>query len=308
MPTFHKPTLSTCLVMVKAWGLAVAWMVLIFSASADSQSVARSSRIIAPFCHWLFPNVSPEQMEWVQIFARKGAHMSEYAILAALLLYALSAGKGDPRRWISSAWVLAVAYAAADEFHQLFVPGRDGAVRDVFIDAAGAALGLYLAWRFLRWRERMARAEVIGPEPAAEEIPADPEPTALLSQPAFHNQPPVKRPSYADQVLYTLEGQDFENRAQVRFSVQDRMQREHGGRIVLGRSTEAAQLCVKNTSVSSRHLAILFHGGQFEIEDLGSSNGTRLNGRRLTAGYPAPLADGDRIEAGEVLLRFRQLA
>ena len=64
---------------------------------------------------------------------RKLAHMTEYAILAVLLLRATG----------SYAWAfgLAVAYAATDEFHQLFVRGRHGSPLDVGIDAIGALAG-----------------------------------------------------------------------------------------------------------------------------------------------------------------------
>ncbi|UYJ41604.1 MAG: VanZ family protein [Lachnospiraceae bacterium] len=36
-------------------------------------------------------------------------------------------------------WMIAVLYACTDEYHQLFVPGRSGQLRDVMIDAVGAA-------------------------------------------------------------------------------------------------------------------------------------------------------------------------
>ena len=38
--------------------------------------------------------------------------------------------------------IFAVLYAASDEFHQLFVPGRAGSIRDVIIDGTGAVLGV----------------------------------------------------------------------------------------------------------------------------------------------------------------------
>lgn len=288
-----KISIPRCLTILKSWGPAVLWMFIIFSASADSQSVAHTSRIIEPFCRWLFPNVTVAQVETVQFIVRKGAHMTEYAMLGVLLLYALSAGRGDPRRWISSAWVLSVAYAATDEFHQLFVPGRNASFVDVCIDATGAALGLLACYGVLRLRA--AKAEAAAP-PVAET------PTVLAAASALPH-----RARFADQLLCTLHGEDFENRAQIRFTVQDRLQRENGGRLILGRNPVAAQLCVKNTSVSGQHLALILRHGQFEIEDLDSSNGTRLNGRRLDPFHPSPLADGDRIEAGEVLLHFRRM-
>ena len=43
------------------------------------------------------------------------------------------------------AWGCATLYAATDELHQLFVPGRAGLFTDVLIDATGAAIGLLVA-------------------------------------------------------------------------------------------------------------------------------------------------------------------
>jgi len=67
---------------------------------------------------------------------RKSAHMTEYAILAVLLVRAIGS-----YTW---AFVLAVAYAGSDEFHQTFVRGRHGTPVDVGIDAVGALIGLSL--------------------------------------------------------------------------------------------------------------------------------------------------------------------
>jgi VanZ family protein len=69
---------------------------------------------------------------------RKGAHMTEYAILAMLLMRATAS-----YLW---AFPLAVAYAVTDEFHQTFVRGRHGSPVDVAIDAVGALIGLAV-WR-----------------------------------------------------------------------------------------------------------------------------------------------------------------
>lgn len=42
--------------------------------------------------------------------------------------------------------VIAIAFAATDEFHQTFVPGRYGCVLDVLIDAAGSIIGLIIVY------------------------------------------------------------------------------------------------------------------------------------------------------------------
>ena len=44
------------------------------------------------------------------------------------------------------AWVVGTLYAASDEIHQLFVPGRSGQLRDVLLDSDGVAAGILLAW------------------------------------------------------------------------------------------------------------------------------------------------------------------
>ena len=43
------------------------------------------------------------------------------------------------------AWGISTAYAATDEFHQIFVPGRAGMLTDVMIDSSGALAGILLA-------------------------------------------------------------------------------------------------------------------------------------------------------------------
>jgi VanZ family protein len=80
----------------------------------------------------------------VDYVLRKGAHMTEYAILAVLLVRATG----------SYAWALAltVAYAASDEVHQIFVRGRHGSPIDVGIDAVGALIGLGVLSKLRRTR------------------------------------------------------------------------------------------------------------------------------------------------------------
>ena len=45
---------------------------------------------------------------------------------------------------------MTVCYAATDEFHQLFVPGRAGMVTDVLIDSIGVTVMTWFIWRRLQ--------------------------------------------------------------------------------------------------------------------------------------------------------------
>lgn len=87
---------------------------------------------------------------------RKAAHFTEYFLLALALGFAIPADAGlGWRRWL---WIggIGIFYAASDEFHQLFVPGRVGDVMDVGIDALGviAAMGWLALFGALRKRFR----------------------------------------------------------------------------------------------------------------------------------------------------------
>lgn len=73
------------------------------------------------------------------------------------------------------------------------------------------------------------------------------------------------------------------------------------GENLLGRGPESV-VRLGSDQASRRHARIVVTGGEAVIEDLGSKNGTYLNGRRLTA--PVPLGDRDRIVVGRTLLIF----
>ncbi len=140
------------------WLPVVLWASTIFGASSDSGSFQRSSRIIGPIMHWLFPNMPPEQVHTIVIVVRKWAHLTEFAVFALLVWNALRRPRWrDTRPWnwriAGEALWFAVLYAASDEFHQTFVPSREGCLRDVCIDSCGAAIGLLLLFAVGRWRK-----------------------------------------------------------------------------------------------------------------------------------------------------------
>lgn len=82
---------------------------------------------------------------------RKCAHMAEYAALSFLLCaFIVYVWRSAPfYRTALIAWFIATLYGVSDEIHQLFVPGRSGALKDVLFDAAGAAIGVLALAVFL---------------------------------------------------------------------------------------------------------------------------------------------------------------
>ncbi|MEO8550234.1 MAG: FHA domain-containing protein, partial [Kofleriaceae bacterium] len=71
------------------------------------------------------------------------------------------------------------------------------------------------------------------------------------------------------------------------------------GEIVIGRAPES-ELRIVHSSVSRRHATIRCDGGVLHVADLGSHNGTRVNGDPVAASHP--LASGDVILVGDVTL------
>lgn len=128
-----------------AWLGALAWMGVIFMMSAMPGDVsgAQSGRIAELALRamaFLFgadaaSGVSPDV---INLLVRKGAHMTEYAVL--FLLYRRALHASGARRPGLAALCLCACYAATDEGHQAFVAGRGPSVVDVCIDTLGAAL------------------------------------------------------------------------------------------------------------------------------------------------------------------------
>lgn len=75
------------------------------------------------------------------------------------------------------------------------------------------------------------------------------------------------------------------------------------GKTVVGR--EGADIVADDQTLSAQHFEIESRDQQFLIRDLGSTNGTQLNGETLTD--VAPLKNGDRITAGKTTFVFRTL-
>lgn len=76
---------------------------------------------------------------------RKGAHVTEYLILF-LLLYNYLRDYFINKKLYIMCFIIVVAYACTDEFHQIFIPGRAGRITDVIIDSTGAIIGTLIIY------------------------------------------------------------------------------------------------------------------------------------------------------------------
>lgn len=110
------------------WLPVFLWAAVIFSFSTLKQTK------VSDFFFWDF-------------VIKKLAHVAEYTILY-ILIYRATRGN-----WIAS-YLLTIIYAATDELHQHFVPGRTATPLDLGFDASGANISAYLLWKLKQIRQK----------------------------------------------------------------------------------------------------------------------------------------------------------
>ena len=137
---------------ITLWSATILWMTMIFvfssqpAVQSDELSLGIVERIFA-FLYNLsdvpvFSLISDEL--WFDLYSkanfivRKSAHFMLYAVLAFFVYHLLLEYKTNNTKAIFVAAIICFLYAASDEVHQIFIPGRAGQIRDVFIDFSGS--------------------------------------------------------------------------------------------------------------------------------------------------------------------------
>ena len=126
---------------------------VIFYLSTKGFNIEWSLRLLDGTLRFLGLALSPHTLfHWDRV-VRKLAHVTEFALLTLALYHALRPStKND---WHLRSGLLSILgcalYAASDELHQLFVPGRNGSVSDWCIDMAGVILGISATYLWARW-------------------------------------------------------------------------------------------------------------------------------------------------------------
>ena len=138
-----------------AWA-AIAWIGVIFfsSTSLAGQSSEEAFSALSHFVIQLQPGTSSYNV--AHLLADKGVHIGLFAVFAVLLWGALASANRK------IAWILLIGafIGSCSELLQNFFPGRDPAIRDVFINIGGTALGVIFRIAILKlcWRERQVPA------------------------------------------------------------------------------------------------------------------------------------------------------
>lgn len=127
--------------------LIIVWMIVIFLFSQDNgNSSSNKSEYIVNISIKLFIhnydtyNIKTQTniFNVLSTIIRKGAHMTEYAILA-LLVFLFLDNKTKIRNYVIPV-IFSFLYSLTDEIHQLFIASRNGSFIDCLIDTFGALL------------------------------------------------------------------------------------------------------------------------------------------------------------------------
>jgi VanZ family protein len=130
------PILSGVPRSVMPWIVVFVWMIAISIFSTDFFSDAHTTALL------FTPSIGTA--------IRKLAHWGEYFVLAVLLIRALNSRSIEviPTGRMLMVVIFAAFYAAVDEWHQSFVPSRNGTTHDVLIDAIGAVCGASIVYAY----------------------------------------------------------------------------------------------------------------------------------------------------------------
>lgn len=134
------------------WLPVIAMIILMFGFSTDAFSGQNTQSIIVRVIEWLGFDPNSGAALWLNFIARKAAHLTEYALLAALLYRAFRSGRFPRWRatWAAQTMTIVIAWALMDEYHQSLTQTRTGSIYDSFIDMAGGLFALAVIYRMSR--------------------------------------------------------------------------------------------------------------------------------------------------------------
>lgn len=125
--------------------LPLLWMVVIFVLSHQSASISSGqSGVFVEQLHYIAPSIDQQLLTFL---VRKGAHIFAYFVLGILMFNALwrvDLSKFRFNRPAMLSIIVCALYATSDEFHQLFISGRSGEIRDIIIDSCAATVGVFI--------------------------------------------------------------------------------------------------------------------------------------------------------------------
>lgn len=135
--------------------LVILWMLLIFffsnknSHNSTNQSKNFIYTNIEVICRTFNIIIEEEKLEYfvetIELPIRKCAHVFLYCVLSILVVSLLKSYNMSYKEIFICTFLFCLLYSISDEIHQAFVPGRNGNIKDIFIDCIGIYTGIYIS-------------------------------------------------------------------------------------------------------------------------------------------------------------------
>jgi VanZ family protein len=144
--------------LLRAWWPAVAWMGIIAFESTDVFSSENTGSMLYNLLSHFFSHINFYNFLVFHHYLRKTGHVVGYGVLSLLMLRGWRATLGSEwtlfLRTALLAWLGTLFVAAADEWHQSYIPSRTGTPKDVALDCTAGAVFLLITYWWLRRKER----------------------------------------------------------------------------------------------------------------------------------------------------------
>lgn len=142
--------------------LSITWMGIIFYMSNQpgntSQNLSQNVEHLlnsTPIVGDILSNIlNPARSQFI---LRKAAHFSLYAFLAVLCFIVIYEINHSIKKSTLMSFIIISIYACMDEIHQIFIPGRNAQLIDVFIDCIGGVVGLAIINVFFILRRKFKK-------------------------------------------------------------------------------------------------------------------------------------------------------
>ncbi|MDW3649909.1 MAG: VanZ family protein [Bacteroidia bacterium] len=157
MPLYTIPNSLNRKYFFTHWLPLILWLSIIFFLSSQvKDDTEDTSGLILGILQFLGMKIEFIEQYHVHFYVRKLAHFTEYFVLC-ILSFRLFSLNFPMKKSLFLGWLFSVLYACSDEFHQTFVAGRGASVKDVLIDASGAAIAALCIAAFLTIYPKFSR-------------------------------------------------------------------------------------------------------------------------------------------------------
>ena len=120
------------------------WVLAIQMFSTDAFSSGETSKFIVPFLRFVYPSITPPQIDFWHTVIRKCSHITEYFVLGLLSYWSVRMHASSALQATLRAAAFVLLIALTDEFHQMFTASRGPSLVDVGYDFFGGVIALGL--------------------------------------------------------------------------------------------------------------------------------------------------------------------